>query len=61
MNVGVIGMIATALLGSADDEPMQDYEVALLNKIVQAYTEGGELPEEDIKLALVVMCSTHAS
>ena len=52
-----MSMVASALLRKrTDDEPMQDYEVELLNKVVQAYREGAEpLPEADKKLAIAVM------
>ncbi len=52
-----MSMFASALLRKrTDDEPMQDYEVELLNKVVQADREGAEpLPEADKKLAIAVM------
>jgi len=50
-----MAMVAGAMLESADDEPMQDYEVELLNKVVQAFRVDKELPEADMKLAIVVM------
>ena len=51
-----MAIVARAVLENADDEPMQDHEVELLNKVVQPFhKEPMELPEADIKLAIVVM------
>ncbi len=55
LKVTNLAMVAGALLENADDEPMQDHEVKLLNKVRQASREDAELPEADIKLAIVVM------
>ena len=51
-----MAIVARAVLENADDEPLQDHEVELLNKVVQPFhKEPMELPEADIKLAIVVM------
>jgi len=55
LSVNNLAMVAGALLEHADDEPMLDHEVELLNKVEQAFHKPGEPPEADIKLAIVVM------
>ncbi len=55
MNVGAFGMVATALLGCAEDDQLSGDELELLNTVVQAHVDGTELPKEKIGQAVAVM------